>query len=93
MRKHFEKILDTVPDNMAGTAKTAAIANLFKICDNSPLLDDQKRELFHSIVAKLLFICKRGRPDIQTVIAFLCTRVKCATIDDYLKLTRCIQYL
>jgi hypothetical protein len=45
------------------------------------------------MVAKLLFLCKRGRPDLQTAIAFLCTRVQAPTIDDQLKLSRVIKYL
>ena len=32
--------------------------------------------LFHHLAAKLLFLCKRARPDIQTAFTFLCTRVK-----------------
>ena len=39
------------------------------------------------------FLCKRARPDIQTAIAFLCTRVKCPDEDDYKKLTRVMRYL
>ena len=33
-------------------------------------------EMFHCIVAKGLFICKRARPDVQQTIAGLCARVK-----------------
>jgi hypothetical protein len=50
-------------------------------------------EFFHATVAKLLFLCKRGRPDIQTAIAFLCTRVQQPTRHDYNKLERVIKYL
>jgi hypothetical protein len=49
--------------------------------------------LFHHNVAKLLFLCKRARPDIQTAIAFLCTRVKGPDMDDYKKLMRVMRYL
>jgi hypothetical protein len=45
------------------------------------------------MVAKLLFLCKRGRPDIQTPIALLCTRVKDPDVDDYKKLRRVVCYL
>ena len=45
------------------------------------------------MVAKLLFLSKRARPDLQTAIAFLCTRVKEADIDDYKKLSRVIKYI
>ena len=47
----------------------------------------------HSSTARLLFLGKRARPDIQTVIAFLCTRVKVAEEDDYKKLERVMAYL
>lgn len=29
-------------------------------------------DLFHRVTAKLLFLWKRARPDIQTAVAFLC---------------------
>jgi hypothetical protein len=50
-------------------------------------------EFFHHMTAKLLFLCKRARPDIQTTVAFLSTRVKGPDTDDYKKLRRVIQYL
>ena len=50
-------------------------------------------QLFHHIVAKLLYLCRRTQKDIQTAMAFLCTRVKRPNEDNYKKLTRLIQYL
>ena len=44
--------------------------------------------LVHSSTARLLFLGKRARPDIQIMIAFLCTRV-----NDYKKLERVMTYL
>ena len=44
-------------------------------------------------MAKLLYLCKRTQQDIQTAVAFLCTRVKSSDMDDYKKLTRVIQYI
>jgi hypothetical protein len=44
-------------------------------------------------VAKLLFLCKRARPDLQTTVAFLTTRVKAPDHDDWNKLRRCMRYL
>ena len=93
MQDFLNTVLYSVPDDMEGTAKTPGTPNLFKIRDDQPLLNDNIRELFHTIIVKLLFLCKRGRPDIQTAIAFLCTRVKCADNEDYLKLARVIKYL
>ena len=37
--------------------------------------------------------CKRCRPDLQTTISFLCTRVQQPDVDDYRKLNRCLAYL
>ena len=45
------------------------------------------------MIAHLLFACKQARPDIQVAVAFLCTRVKAPTKEDYNKLTRVIRYL
>ena len=44
-------------------------------------------------MAKLLYLCKRTRQDIQTAVAFLCTRVRDPDTDDYKKLTKVMQYL
>ena len=40
-----------------------------------------------------LYLSQRGRPDIHTAIAFLCSWVQNPDEDDYKKLTRLIQYL
>lgn len=47
----------------------------------------------HHRVARLLFLCKRARPDLQVAVAFLSTRVKSPDCDDWKKLKRAIQYL
>ena len=60
---------------------------------NPELLDEKNCVLVHSTTVRLLFLGKRARPDIQTVIAFLCTRVKVANVDDYKKLERVMKYL
>ena len=49
--------------------------------------------MFHHNTAKLLFLCKRARPDIQPPVAFLCTRVQEPDQDDYKKLARVMKYL
>jgi hypothetical protein len=49
--------------------------------------------MFHHNTAKLLFLAKRARPDIQLAVAFLCTRVQHPDIDDYKKLGRLMKYL
>jgi hypothetical protein len=78
---------------MNGTATSPAAEHLFKTRDNAAKLDKQAADLFHHITAQLLFVCKRGRPDIQTAVPFLCTRVREPDEDDYKKLCRLIKYI
>ena len=49
--------------------------------------------MFHKVVAQLLYLCKRARPDIGLAVHYLCTRVKGPTKDDVLKPERLLGYL
>jgi hypothetical protein len=93
MIDYVQKVLEEMPKEMDGTATSPAGDYLFKIVEGIELLDEATSEFFHATVAKLLFLCKRGRPDIQTAIAFLCTRVQHPTKHDHNKLARVIKYL
>jgi hypothetical protein len=93
MTAYVDKVLEEAPSVMAGTATTPADKNLFEVRENVATLNTDDAELLHAMVAKLLFLCKPGRPDLQTAIAFLCTRVQAPTTDDQLKLGRVIKYL
>jgi len=55
-------------------------------------LDEDKAQLFHHLVAKLLYLSRRSRQDIQTAVAFLCTRVQSPDTDDYKKLAKDMKY-
>ena len=45
------------------------------------------------MVARLLFVAKRARPDLQVAVAFLCTHVSEPTKQDYCKLATVIKYI
>ena len=77
---------------VTGVAVTPAEEWLFDV-RNAELLSDAERESFHSAVAKLLFLSKRVRPDIQTAVSFLTTRVQKPDADDKKKLARVLKYL
>ena len=49
--------------------------------------------IFHTNIAKLMFLSKRARPDVQIPVAFLCTRVKEPDRDNWKKLGRIMKYL
>jgi hypothetical protein len=72
MNRHVEEIIQGYEGPLKNTPSTAT---LFQEGD-TPLLSDKQREVFHSMVAKMLFSAKRVRPDILTAVAFLTTRVQ-----------------
>jgi hypothetical protein len=95
MVDYIQNMLDDLPSDMDGEAATPAANHLFDVnaATADMLLDRETAELYHHNVAKLLFLCKRARPDIQMAVSFLCTRVKNPDTDDYKKLTRVMRYL
>ena len=86
MQDYIENMLEEVLGDMEGLAVTPAGNHLFTVNEAAEPLDKLNSEIFHSITAKILFLCKRGRPDVQAPIAFLCTRVQKPDVDDYKKL-------
>ena len=94
MRKYITDMLADLPKDMDGVSATPAAKHLFEINDENPkYLDNERKQIFHHNVAKLLFLSKRARPDIQTAVAFLCTRVQQPDMDDWKKLSRVMKYL
>jgi hypothetical protein len=67
--------------------------NLFKNDNASGKLSKEKSKLFHTFVMKCMFLCKRGRQDIQPGIEFLSTRVQDPTENDWMKLKKIINFL
>jgi hypothetical protein len=78
---------------MNGTAVSPAANNLFTVDEKSERLDDAKAETFHRLTAKLLYLGKRARPDIQPTVSYLTTRVTQPNVSDWNKLGRAIKYL
>jgi hypothetical protein len=87
-----DKIEDVI-HGIESNSDTPAAANLFDINDDSPALDPGEKSSFHTLVAKLLYISKRVRPDILLAVNFLTTRVQAPTHEDLGKLTRVLKYL
>jgi hypothetical protein len=94
MKDYIKEAIAHFGEDITRSATTPAKRNLFEIKENSVSLTDADREIFHSVVAKLLYVSKRGRLDFQLPIAFLCTRVSCSTKQDWSKLRKCtLEYL
>jgi hypothetical protein len=78
---------------VTGKASSPATGKLFQTSEASALLGKDAMKNFHSVVAKLLYLATRVRPDILLAIAFLATRVKAPTFEDQGKLERVLKYL
>ncbi len=75
------------------TYESPGVRNSYVVEDDAEKLSEDHRAWFHSVVAKLLYIAKRARPDVLTVVIFLCTRVQGATTEDEKKLLQVLGYL
>ena len=93
MHNYVEKMINDFPDEDTKTATTPAAAHLFQVRDDVKVLSKSDAVTFHNMTARGLFLCKRSRPDIQTAVAFLTTRVSQQDLDDWKKLKHLIGYL
>ncbi len=94
MTPYIDKIISAFPEKITGVQSTPAGGHLFQVrppLETKHLQEEQARN-FHHTTAQLLFL-SRVRRDIQTVVAFLTTRVKQPDEDDWGKLKRVLRYL
>jgi len=91
MSGYLEKILADRPE--LKNKPTPADTNLMSDLELSQELNDAEQKLFHSEVAKVLFIAKRCRMQCLTAVSVLASRVKCATRRDRDRLDRIFHYL
>ena len=69
-------------DKIDPNTVTPAANYLFTVNSNAEELDQRSSEGFHTITAKLGYIMKRARPDIETGVSFLMKRVAKSDRDD-----------
>ena len=85
--------LKNLLQNSVGSAETPCGNNALVVSENAEKLTAENKEKVHSVVAKLLYIAKRTRPEILFIVNFSCTRVQDPTIEDAVKLGRVMKYL
>ena len=68
MKDQLLEAIELFGEEIEGNVLSIATHNIFKVDENTKPLDRKKREIFHSVIEKLLFITKRGRPDLETLI-------------------------
>ena len=93
MKDYILEAIEQFKEDVSTPAHTPASKGLFDVDVKSPKLDTYKADIFHSIVAKLLYISSRARTDISTTIVFLCIRVSKSTEHGWHKQKRLLRYL
>ena len=93
MVDYAKAMVNDFPEELTSNGAYPWTEKLFQIDKDSPALKESKRELLHTFVMRGMFLCKRARQDIQPGIAFLATRVREATDQDWSKLKRLMAYL
>ena len=90
---HIDEMIEEFPDDLGnGSAATPATNSLFEKGEGKPI-DSGRKEIFHRITAKGLFISNRSRPDIMPTVSVLCGRVRDPNKNDWDKCKRLVKYL
>ena len=94
MRDQLKEAFEMFGEELDETVVSPARKNLFTTHDGEcEELDEARSDIFHSVTAKLFFIMKRGRPDVETTVSYLMTRVSKSNERDWTKLKRCLGFL
>jgi Reverse transcriptase (RNA-dependent DNA polymerase). len=93
MQSYLNEAIDAFPEEIKQTVSSPAADHLYTVNPNGKKLPEDRRECFHHIVAKLLYVATRARPDLQPTISFLTSRCAKADEDDWKKLRRLLCYI
>ena len=92
MIDYLKELIVNFPVEIEGSIGTPVGTNLLEINEENPVyLNEERAKILHTFVAKVLFVCKRYRPDTQVAVAFLTTRVRKPEGDDWKKLIRLVK--
>jgi hypothetical protein len=108
MPKHLDDLLATFENSRTKVEKgfvevtkvtrsrsqrTPAPTDIFVVNEECEKLDKEGQEIFHCLVAKMIYIWKRVKPDCGASMSFLTKRVKASDLDDWRKLVHLMEYL
>jgi hypothetical protein len=92
MSDYIKEAAESFGEDLSKNVSSPGARWLFENSD-ARKLSAEKSDKFMSIVAKLLWVVQRGRPDCSTVISYLCTRTRSPDVEDWKKLKRLLSYL
>ena len=91
MRGYSDEVVST--SGVHRTARSPATDGLFEARDGAELVAVATRVWFHKVVAMVLYLAKRIKPECLTAVSYLTTRVMKYTVDDVRKLQRLVRYI
>ena len=92
MPEYIDTLIKEIPSNLRkGVSTTSAAGHLFTMNTDAEKLSEDQASKYHHLVAKILYLAKRARPDLLLAVSFLCTRVTAPDVDDWKKLGRCLR--
>ena len=93
MKYYIENMIKDFPYELKSKTKTPWNDKLFKVNNTTKKLDEKRKSIFHTFVMKLMFLCKRARPNVEPGISFLSTRTTKPDESDWVKLLRVLGFL
>ena len=93
MEDQLMEAIDIFGEELEGEVTSPAQHHLFHVNKDTEPLDKNKKENFHSVTAKLLYLVKRARPDLETLVCFLTIRVTKSNVDDWKKLKQGLKFV
>jgi hypothetical protein len=91
--QHIDEAIEDFGEDLDEDAVNPAKSNLFTVNPDSAPLPEDKADMHHFVVAKLLWVTQRSRPDMKLDVSFLCTWVQHPTVEDWGKLRRGLKFL
>ena len=80
-------------EELEGEVTPPAHHHLFQVNEDADPLDKNKKENFHSVTAKILYLVKQARTDLETLVSFLTMRVTKSNVDNWKKIKRGITFV
>jgi hypothetical protein len=82
-----------VNEVLASSGVTGTTDGLFDVRCDADAVSEEMRVWFHRVVAQLLYLAKRVRPECLAAVAYLATRVTRCNSHDIEKLCRLVRYI
>ena len=72
--------------------KTPKEPHLWEVNENTEILNTERAKIFHSVAAKLLYVTKRTRMDIEPKVEYFTMQLSNINVDDWNKMKRCFTF-